>query len=163
MTVEPATVPPLAKPTPDDVATLLRARTKDLDGSELGVFTDATRPTADEVQRIIDLAYAEVTGRAGVYIGSRCAEGAKSLVVIRAAAWVELSYWPEQIRSDRSVYAELIDQWTTGILALLECVQGNLPGDAGEDGGTLHYRFGVLDVHGWTASPYYGAPDVPAE
>jgi hypothetical protein len=36
-----------------------------------------------------------------------------------------------------------------------------LPGDGD---GTTHagYRFGVLDVHGWTASPYYGAPEVPA-
>lgn len=157
------TIPPLEKPTSDDVATLLRARTKDLDGAELGHFTANTRPTDTEVAAIIDMAYAEVTGRVGVYVGDRCADAAKQLVVIRAAAWVELSYWPEQIRSDRSVYAELVDQWTTGIIGVLECVAGNLPADGGEDGALAGYRFGVLDVHGWTASPYYSAPIVPPE
>jgi hypothetical protein len=152
-------LPPLTKPTPDDVATLLRARTKDLTGAELGVFTANTRPTDVEVAAIIDLAYAEVTARVGLYIGSACADGARALVVIRAAAWVELSYWPEQIRSDRSVYAELIEQWTTGLDNTIACVQGEVPTDGETKAG---YRFGCLDVHGWTAAPYYGAPDVPA-
>lgn len=160
MAIEPTTLLPLAKPTSDDVATLLRARTKDLTGDELGVFTADTRPTADEVGRIIDLAYAEVTGRVGAFLGDRCADMARSLVIVRAAAWVELSYWPEQIRSDRSVYAELIDQWTTGLPGLVECAEGNAPAD-GTDGTNVGFRFGVLDVHGWTASPFYGAPEVP--
>jgi hypothetical protein len=153
------TLPPLDKPTSDDVAVLLRARTKDLDGVEVGVFNAYTRPTDVEVARIIDLAYAEVTGRVGVYIGSACATSAKALVVIRAAAWTELSFWPEQVRSDRSVYAELAEQWTTGLENVIACVQGDVPDAGGET--KAGYRFGVLDVHGWTASPYYGAPEVP--
>jgi hypothetical protein len=39
------------------------------------------------------------------------------------------------------------------------CAEGNVPDDGGEDGTNRGYRFGVLDVHGWTASPYYAAPD----
>jgi hypothetical protein len=158
----PATIPPLEKPTPDDVATILRARTKDLTGTELGTFTADTRPTDTEVARIIDLAYAEVTGRCGLYIGSSCAAGAKSLVVIRAAAWVELSYFPEQVRSDRSVYAELVAQFDPGVQAVMDCVAGNVP-DPGDADSNATFRFGALDVHGWTASPYYGAPEVPAD
>lgn len=162
MAVPPTDIPALEKPTPDDVASILRARTKDLTGSELGVFTADTRPTDAEVARIIDMAYDEVTGRVGVYIGSGCAAGAKWLVVIRAAAWVELSYFPEQVRSDRSVYAELSAQYEPGVSAVLACVAGNVP-DAGPTESNAGFRFGALDVHGWTASPYYGAPDVPPE
>jgi hypothetical protein len=160
MTV-PTDIQPLEKPTPDDVATILRARTKDLTGNELGHFTADTRPTDTEVSAIIDLAYAEVTGRCGLYIGSACAAGAKSLVVIRAAAWVELSYFPEQVRSDRSVYAELVAQFDPGVTAVMECVAGNVPDSGGDS--NAGFRFGALDVHGWTASPYYGAPEVPPD
>jgi hypothetical protein len=158
----PVDIPPLEKPTPDDVATILRARTKDLTGTELGTFTADTRPTDTEVARIIDLAYAEVTGRCGLYIGSSCAAGAKSLVVIRAAAWIELSYFPEQVRSDRSVYAELVAQFDPGVQAVMDCVAGNVP-DPGDADSNATFRFGVLDVHGWTASPFYGAPEVPPD
>ena len=154
------TIAPLEKPTPTDVAALLRARTKDLDGQELGDFTADTRPTDTEVARLIDMAYAEVTGRVGMAVGDRCAAGAQMLVVVRAASWVELSYWPEQVRSDRSVYTELAELYDAMIPGVEACVAGNVPDGADTKAG---YRFGVLDVHGWTASPYYGAPDVPAD
>lgn len=150
---------PWTSPTSDDVATLLRARTKDLDGNEVGVFNDYTRPTAAEVDRIIAMAYAEISALAGASIGDRCAGTARWLTTLRAAMWVELSYWPEQVRSDRSVYAELAEQWTTGLPQLRECIAGNLPDDGGDT--NAGYRFGTLDVHGWTASPYYAAPVVP--
>lgn len=163
MTRALSAIPALEKPTPDDVAMILRARTKDLSGNELGRFTADTRPTDAEVSAIIDLAYAEVTGRCGLYIGSACAAGAKSLVVIRAAAWVELSYFPEQVRSDRSVYAELVAQFDPGVQAVMECVAGNAPGSGDVTESNAGYRFGALDVHGWTASPYYGAPVVPPD
>lgn len=163
VSVTEGALPPVGEvvPTSDDVAALLRARTKDLDGNELGIFNANTRPTNDEVEHLITLAYAEVTAQTGATLGARCMDAARALIAIRAAAWVELSYFPEQVRSDRSVYRELADQWTAGMPALIACVEGNAPG-AGEDGSTAGYRFGVLDVHGWTASPYYGVPAEPA-
>jgi hypothetical protein len=135
-----------------DVAALLRARTKDLAGVELGDFTANTRPTGDEVLRLIAMSWSEVTGQSGVNLADRCAGIACSLIAIRAAMWVELSYFPEQVRSDRSVYQELADQYTAGLPGLTSCVEQNLSGD----GGTGGYRFGTLDVHGWTsiADPY---------
>lgn len=151
--------PDWSVPSSDDVATLLRARTKDLDGNEVGVFNDYTRPTGTEVDRIIAMAYAEIAALAGAAISAQCGGTATWLTTLRAAMWVELSYWPEQVRSDRSVYAELAEQWTQGLPLLRECVAGNLPDSGGET--NAGYRFGVLDVHGWTASPYYDAPVVP--
>jgi len=153
------TPPALVAPTSDDVAALLRARTKDLNGSELGVFNADTRPTDTEVGRLIDMAYAEVVAQVGSIVYDPCAQSATALVALRAAMWVELSYFPEQVRSDRSVYAELATQWAEQMPAVQACVTGNLPGGGGAT--NVGFRFGVLDVHGWTASPYYGAPEVP--
>jgi hypothetical protein len=150
---------PLAFPTTADVAAILRARTKDLTGVEVGDFTADTRPTHDEVQKLIGQAYAEVTGQSGAYLHPLCAGAATALVVIRAAMWVELSYFPEQVRSDRSVYQELADQYTAGIPGLIACVEGNSAGGAVDDDGTVHLRFGMLDVHGATSvSAPYGQP-----
>lgn len=155
------TPPPLVPATVEDVAALLRARTKDLNGTELGTFNENTRPTDVEVERLITMALAEVTGQIGPYAYDPCASAATALIAIRAAMWVELSYFPEQVRTERSVYDELAAQWTAGMPVLVTCVEGNSPG-TGDGGETnLGYRFGVLDVHGWTASPYYGAPEVP--
>jgi hypothetical protein len=155
MTV-PVEPPPLAFPTTADVAAILRARTKDLTGVEVGDFTADTRPTHDEVQRLIGQAYAEVTGQSGSYLHPRCAGAATALIVIRAAMWVKLSYFPEQVRSDRSVYQELADQYTAGMPGLLTCVEGNVPGAEGGDDGSVNLRFGMLDVHGQTSvrAPY---------
>lgn len=150
---------PLAFPTTADVAAILRARTKDLAGVEVGDFTADTRPTADEVARLIVQAYAEVTGQSGTFLHPRCAGGATALIVIRAAMWVELSYFPEQVRSDRSVYQELAEQYTAGMPGLLTCVEGNVPGAEGADDGSVNLRFGMLDVHGATSVPApYGTP-----
>jgi hypothetical protein len=155
--------PVLPLPSSDDVAKLLRARTKDLAGDELGVFNANTRPTDADVAGMLELAYNEVTGTAGAYLDPRCAALANSLVVIRAAMWVEASYWPEQVRSDRSIYTELAEQYTAGMPTLLDCVAGNLP--AGAEGGlpaAAPVGFGMVNVHGWASVPApFGVPDPP--
>lgn len=57
--------PPIYTPTPADVAQLLRARTKDSHGTEVGDWTDDTRPTAEEVQGLILQAVGPVLARVG--------------------------------------------------------------------------------------------------
>lgn len=163
MTLEPTAIiieDPWVKPTVQDVAAVLRARTKDLTGEELGDFTDDTRPTGTEVERLIDLAYAEVCGYAGTAMAERCAGFARSLVIIRAAWWIEGSYWPEQVRTNRSIYDELRQQFLDGIPALQSCVEGNLPDGDGE-GTSLGY--GMLNVHGWTSVGTFEIPDPPID
>jgi hypothetical protein len=51
--------------TPANVAALLRARTKDAGGNELGQWTPETRPTLAQVQETLDLAAGVVTARVG--------------------------------------------------------------------------------------------------
>src|SRR5262245_48713098 len=115
---------PWTKPTVEDVASVLRARTKDLDGIEIGDFNENTRPTGTEAQRLIDIAYDEITGYVGAALPTRCAGHARSLCIKRAAWWIEVSYWPEQVRSSRSVADQLVEEFRNGIPTLQACVEG---------------------------------------
>jgi hypothetical protein len=142
------------RPTVEEIAALLRARTKDLAGQEVGTFTPDTRPTDAGAEAAIDMAYAEVTGETGPTYGDRCAGMARTLITIRAAMWIEISYFPEQVRSDRSIYGELSEQWSAGRESLTACVSGNLPGDGS---GESAVRFGSLEIRGWTAAGSYPA------
>lgn len=101
MSAEPSVDP---EATPDDVAALLTARTKDAQGRELGEFTADTRPTREQVQTRIDIARTLV--RVGP-IPDACLEGAESTVALLAAMLTEAAFWPEQTQSNQSTYERL--------------------------------------------------------
>src|SRR5262245_60700010 len=103
--VDPLTIP--WRPTVDNVAALLRARTKDASGNEIGTFTPATRPTNVEVEMLITNGCAKLAALIGWTIPADAEIEAKHLAAIVAACEAELSYWPEQVRNDRSAYAQL--------------------------------------------------------
>jgi hypothetical protein len=94
-------------PTVAAVGALLRSRTVDRGGNELGTFTAETRPTGDQVTDLI----AQAGGTAASWAGADLAEPiwpmAAAYVAIRAALLVELTYFPEQVATGRSPYAEL--------------------------------------------------------
>jgi hypothetical protein len=97
-----------SRPLTRQVGALLRARTRDKGGSELGDFVDGqTRPGATEVDGLIDEALAEVLGKV-VGVDSTLAPGSaynapgsdyegrvRSAVALYAAVLVESSYQPE--------------------------------------------------------------------
>lgn len=98
-------------PTVADVGALLRSRTKDTNGNELGTFTADTRPTDGQVTAIIATVAGDVETLAAdaalpetplVLYGS-----AKQLAVLATAMQVELSYFPEQVAQGRSPYDQL--------------------------------------------------------
>jgi hypothetical protein len=103
--VDPLTVP--WRPTVDDVAALIRARTKDASGNEIGTFTDKTRPTDAEVEQLITNGCAKVAAFVGWDVPADAQIEAKHLASIVTACEVEQSYWPEQVRTDRSSFAQL--------------------------------------------------------
>src|SRR5689334_5265617 len=99
-------------PDPSAVAAILRARTYVADGQLEGEWSDETRPTKEQVEDLIPRAYSEVSARIGQDIdeSSRYFKWAATIVAIRTAMWVELSYFPEQADEDReTVYKELKD------------------------------------------------------
>ena len=120
----PAIPPPEAWPTSDEVAALLRARTKNTDGRELSVFSAETRPTDVQVGELIANAAqqvaAELTADVPVVLYGSFAFCTK----LYAACLVELSYFPEQVNSDRSAYAQYWAMLERALLALGARVEG---------------------------------------
>jgi hypothetical protein len=108
-------------PAPEDVARLLRARTKTDEGEELGWWSDETRPTEDEVIELIATAagdlFAAVDQLTPGYEDPHLS--ARSLCARRAAMLIELSYFPEQVTTAQSPYSEYRQQWDDGVAALI--------------------------------------------
>lgn len=141
--------PDISGPTPEglpavsDIGALLRARTQDSNDQELGTFTDDTRPTDKEVERIIAQASSVVYGATGDVSTLECQgmeetikESAKYLISLLAACLIELSYFPEQVRSDRSAFQGYYDIFTgpMGMTALLDSVAECRGGEVEADG-----------------------------
>ena len=148
--------------TPEQVAVHIRARTKDKNGNELGVFTEDTRPTYAQVEETIaetvNLLHTVVGG-----VGEPCAGAARAAVALGAAADIERSYFPEQSRSDRSVYQFLRDAYNEAVAGVAECVRGNLP-DADATSPEAAYGHGTMTVvSGVVYDHYTGAwgPPIP--
>jgi hypothetical protein len=98
----------LWRPNVADVGALLRARTRTAGGLRPGTFTDDTEPTGSEVEALISRAAADVFADLEadpVPVGRQ--QKARYLTALRAAMYVELSYYPEQVNSDASIYEEL--------------------------------------------------------
>jgi hypothetical protein len=115
-------------PTVAEVGALIRARTKDTAGNELGTFTDATRPTGDQAEAESLFAVDQVWGRlgqnpeaAGITAATTALfPQARRAAAIYAAMLIELSYFPEQIQDDQSPYdrlKELYDQAIANLAA----------------------------------------------
>jgi hypothetical protein len=142
-------------PSVTDVGALARARTVDAQGRELGTFTPDTRPTASEVGTMIS----EAVNEASVVIGNTIPDApgdptavgydkdalrkaALRIVALRAAALVELSYFPEQVARGASPYAQYQESFNQGLARLQNAIEaaegGEQPGDAGGGaGGTM--------------------------
>lgn len=123
------------RPTIASVAALLRARTKVVGGREVGTFNESTRPTAGEVDSLIDDAVDEVTGKVkeptepGAY-----QRRVQSAVALYAAILIELSYFPEQVGSNKSPLTSYEKLYEKRIKSLIAESQTGEPG-SGEPGG----------------------------
>jgi hypothetical protein len=93
--------------TPYSVATLLRARTKDSNGNELGYWSEDTRPTLNEVLEYIRMACGELLLCTGAWLPPQMWLMSEHVIALKAALLIELAYWPEQIETDQSPYLEL--------------------------------------------------------
>jgi hypothetical protein len=136
---------PIADYTPalDDVGGLVRSRTVDANGNELGTFVDGqTRPTASEASVMISEAVNESYPVLGEDIpdapGSdpnALRTSAKRIVALRAAALVELSYYPEQVARGNSPYEQYMTSYNQGLerleAAIAEVNAGDDPGSSG--------------------------------
>lgn len=90
-----------------DVGALLTARTRDSNGREPGTFTATTRPTRDQVERLIEKSAQRVVVKLGDNTPEQLWEQIANVIALAAAMRVELSFFPDQITAGRSPYNEL--------------------------------------------------------
>jgi len=130
MAVMPSGLLPVEDLTPSvlEVSQLLRARTKDASGNELGVFNDATRPTSAQVAGLAQTAAVDIQGRLGESPPPEIVDAGRGVAALLAACMIELSYFPEQVESGRSPYQQLRELLDLRLGSLMRWV------GAGEDG-----------------------------
>lgn len=111
-------------PTVEQVAALVRVRTQDDLGNQVGTFTQATRPTNTQVQELIRMEAAIMGARLGDLdaLGCPTAEdirtAAGALVAKRVAALVEAGYRPEELAEGRTAEGTWSAQFTADVQAL---------------------------------------------
>jgi len=113
-------------PPPQQVANLLRARTKDDNSEELGAWTAQTRPTEHEVQGLIQTAAGDLLAAVDTLDPEwpDPDDQAQALCALRAAMLVELSYFPEQVQTGQSAYDRYKALWDDGVAALINALAG---------------------------------------
>lgn len=143
------TPPDPGRPTVEQVALLIRARTKDTFGNEVGTFDSDTRPTDVQVEEQIDAAMALVGVRFPATSGMTAEQVSAfaALVAYRAALRIEKSYFPEQVRSDRSAYPQLREEYLDDLQAFTNALAGG-----GGDG--MVYPIQSAPVGSWTSIPH---------
>jgi hypothetical protein len=110
------------RPSVDQVASLIRARTKDAEGREVGTFNAETRPTDVQVEDHISAAVALLAPRWPTDLNDSFYPAIQSLTAYRAAMQIEKSYFPEQVRSDRSAYDQLREEYQDDLAALMDAL-----------------------------------------
>lgn len=135
---------PVPLPTTADVGALLRARTKDVNGNELGTFNSDTRPTDEEVDLIIGNAssdvYAEL-GEVDALENESLQTAVSRLIALRAAMLIELSYFPEQVQNDRSPFEHLRDMYNEALPRMTRAVAESEDDGVHEAGDGLKPRY----------------------
>jgi hypothetical protein len=108
------------RPSVEDVAALIRARTKDDAGNEHGTFDDTTRPTSTQVEILITNGCADVATWVGYELHDSLWNEARNLATIYTACQIEESYYPEQVAAQRSAWEQLWRRYQYGLERLVE-------------------------------------------
>lgn len=111
-------------PTVDAVGAQLRARTKDSNGNELGTFTEDTRPTGIQVEDLIARATGDMISVLPDPMDPKWNDRAAGVAVLGTAMRVELSFFPEQVATGRSPYAQLKALYDDELKRLVNAAQG---------------------------------------
>lgn len=106
-------------PTPDVVGAILRTRTKDTNGNEIGTFNEDTRPSGVQVASLI----LQGAGDLALAVGSPDLpeilwDSARTVAAYRTGMLIELTYFPEQVALGRSPYPQLKELYDEALVAL---------------------------------------------
>lgn len=109
------------RPSVDEVAILLRTRTVTEGGHELDTFTEDTRPTAVEVERVVDHVVDEVLGQLPDRVDVGWYPPISRVIALRAAAVIEVSFFREQANETAPAWAA---RFATDLDALRDLIAG---------------------------------------
>jgi hypothetical protein len=155
---------PISDYTPSlaDVGALLRDRTVDAGGNEVGTFTPTTRPTDVQAQILInqsandayllfgeDIPDAPGNPASPTYDPNALRNAAKSAVEFHAAALIELSHFGEQVARGNSPYPQYEASWeaqSKRVQSAIESAGSSSP--SGPAGGSMVPQFDFPDDWG---------------
>lgn len=133
-----------------ELGSMLSVRTYDDFGNELGRFTMDTRPNEYQARQIVNTAHSFVS----LYIGynlsdtsvftSDVLELIQSVITLKAACLIELDFFPEQVRSEKSAYKEynaMFDLQLAQLVKSLKDLQAGGEIGASDDSGFARYAF----------------------
>lgn len=162
MTEIPIVDPALIRPTVDEVAILERTRTVgpssgglggDTSDADVTTFTATTRPTATEVEAIIDQAVSAIVGQLPVLVPVVYYGQIRHFVALYAAVLVEGSFFRESLdEGSVDLYRDLL---RTGLPALTAQIDEEVTGAAGGGMASVIVRSPTM------ASIYAMYPDWP--
>lgn len=145
---------PISEYTPelDDVGALVRDRTVDSGGNEVGTFTPQTRPTDVEATKLIAQATQDAYAIFGEDIPDAAdpdnpgaiRDAAREAVGYHAAALIELSHFGEQVARGNSPYAEYERLWNEAaarIQAAIESQGGQPPAPVDSSTGSMNVSY----------------------
>lgn len=126
------------RPTVQEVATLIRARTVDNNGNEIGVFTNTTTPNASQVDELIDKAvedlypiFKSTVADAPVPPNSSpeaYREAVSALAAARAALLVELTHFGKEVSQGNSPYKQMYEDYRNQLLFVATMLGLVVPG-----------------------------------
>lgn len=143
-----------------NVGAILRARTRDTSGNELGTFTATTRPSDVQVANLITTAVGDLASAIGSDIDPLLHQQAGVVATYKAAMLVELSYFPEQVATGRSPYAQLRELYLEALRTLTDAVVdagGDVPGTADNPPAGPAYAFPLVNSLDAVLGPTPGA------
>lgn len=155
--------PPAWRPTMEQVAAILHARTRGLESqastesSELGVWTATTRPSSGQVLALIDVAVGDLAGMLGgrTPCTASLAAAAASASAYRAAQLVEVGFYPEQTEDDETAFDALGKLWKPLSESVIAAIRAACPAVSSPDptsGSIVGMPLGrvpVADRTGW--------------
>lgn len=120
----PAAVDAL-RPTVQEVALLERTRTAGGGGGDEITFTDSTRPTASEVDALIDQALQAILIELPEGFGPEFYDRARHMVALYTAILIEGSYFREQLdQGSVALWRDLLNTGMANLRAAVVAVQG---------------------------------------
>src|SRR5215472_5372654 len=141
-------------PTLQDVGHVILSRTRDDNGNVLGTFTDVTQPTDDEARIIIQQAVDDCIPLLGTDIPDELIGEAQHVCAIRAAMYIEITFYANEVAVNRSVYPELKVLFDEKVKTLSQAIisveaGGDIADAAAGAGGTPKYHYPPDDDMYW--------------